>query len=106
MNQLSVKGMYFTGGAIAVDSANWQTDDIAAERLFLLLQNLVLDARQADAGNARRHAREKLGNQRPRQADSFKIITAAIGADDRNAHFRHNLEQALIDCLLCAGKAG
>ncbi len=65
----------------------------------MLLQHLLLDACQADAGNARGHAGEILGHQGAGQADGFEVRAAAIGADHGDAHLRHDLQQALVHRL-------
>jgi hypothetical protein len=60
--------------------------------------------RQADAGDAAGMP-GKNRHQRARQADRLEIVAAAIGADDRDAHLGHDLQQALVDRLLVAPQA-
>ena len=71
----------------------------------MLLGDLLLHAAQADAGDARRHAGEELGDQRARQADRLEIAAAAVRRQHRDAHLGHDLEQALVERLLVVGEA-
>src|SRR3546814_1132864 len=66
----------------------------------MLLDQLLLQSRQADSGNAAVQSRKELGDQRARQADGLEIVAAAIGAYDRDAHLGDDLEQAVVDRLL------
>src|SRR5690606_28834913 len=106
MNKLAVERMHFARGAVAVNTADRQADHIAAECLFMLLQHLVLDTGEADPGNARGHTREELRDQRARQSDRFEVVAAAIGAQHRDAHLGHDLEQPLVDRFLGPREAG
>ena len=67
-------------------------------------QHAPRDARQADAGDARRHAGEELRHQRARQADRLEVHAAAIGGQHADAHLGHHLQQALVHRLLVAAR--
>ena len=51
----------------------------------------------AFARNLVRHAGEEVVDERTRQTNRLEIIAATIAGDDRNAHFGHDLQQALVD---------
>ena len=53
----------------------------------------------------RRQAWEVFAAERARQAHRLEVVAAAVGADDRDAHLGHDLQQALVDRLLEAGQA-
>ena len=101
-----LEGVDLAAVAIAVKAADGQGNDVLGPRQGMHFQHLVLNAREPDAGNARRHAGEELRHQGARQADGLEVVAAAIGADDRNAHLRHDLEKPVIDGLLEAAQAG
>ena len=88
-----------------VEAADRQGDHVLVEGAGMLLGDLLLHAAQADAGDARRHAGEELGDQRARQADRLEVAAAAIGRQHRDAHLGHHLEQAFVERLLVVGQA-
>ena len=53
----------------------------------------------ADAFDIRGGAGEIFVDQCARQADCFKNLRAGVGHVSRDAHLRHDLAQALADCL-------
>ena len=57
------------------------------------------DLGQARALDRGRGAEEELVDERARQADGVEDLRAAIGLVGRDAHLRHDLEQALVDRL-------
>jgi hypothetical protein len=91
------------GGSL-VEAADRQRDHVLVEGARVLLGDLLLDAAQADAGDARGHAGEELRDQRARQADRLEVVAAAVGRQDRDAHLGHDLEQALVQRLLEAAR--
>ena len=101
-----LEGVDLAAVAIAVKAADGQGYDVFGPRCFVDFQHLVLDAGEPDAGNARRHAGEELRHQGARQADGLEVVAATIGADDRNPHLRHDLEEPVIDGRLEAAQAG
>ncbi len=97
VDQRTGPDMAFATAAIFVKTTNRQGHDIAVKRLFVLGDGAALDALKTDTRNARRHAREEFSHERARQTDAFEVIATTIGANDRDAHFRHDLEQAGIN---------
>src|SRR3712207_7664737 len=91
--------------AVLVETADREGDDFLVEGAGVLLRHVELDARQPYAGDAAGAAREVLGDELARQAHSFEQTGAAVGADDRDAHLRHDLQQAVIDRPFKADKA-
>ena len=89
----------FAALAIAVEAADGQRRHVFVEGADVIAIGALLDAAEADAGNARGHAGEILGDHRAREADGFEIVGAAIGRDDRDAHLGNDLEQARVDAI-------
>ena len=103
MDQLTVKGVTLTGPAIAEEAANRKDRIGCLEGFAVHVGDTGRDAGQAKAGNARRHGREIFRHKRTRQAKRLEVIATAIGGDDRNAHLRHDLQQAVLDRLAVVG---
>ncbi len=53
----------------------------------------AFNARKPDAGDTRSHAGEIFCDERARQAESLKFITATIGRNDRNPFLGEDLHQ-------------
>ena len=104
VDQLAVEGVRLAAVAVAVEAAHRQRRRALGEGAAVALQNHALDPRQADAGDARRHSGEEPRHQRPRQAERLEIVAAAIGAQHRDAHLRHDLEDSVVHGLLVGGE--
>ena len=99
MDQLTIKGMAFARTAIPEKAADRQKHIHHLECFGMHIGNTRGNACQAKSGNARGHGREILGDKRARQSKGFKIISAAIGGDNRDPHLRHDLQQPVLDGL-------
>ncbi|MPL60913.1 hypothetical protein SDC9_06477 [bioreactor metagenome] len=102
VHRLRFPGVLLAGAARLVEAADRQHVLTAKPALRMHLLQLVLDAVQADAGDARMHAREELGHHGARQAHRLEVQTTAIGGDDRDPHLRHDLQQARVDRVTIA----
>ena len=99
------KAWFSPRGAQLVEAADRQGDDIGVPGDAVQRQHALGDALQADAGDAALHAGEEFRHQRARQADGLEIVSAAVAADDRDAHLGHHLQQPLVHRLLVVGDA-
>jgi len=97
VHQLRGIGMRLPTVALAIKAADRQPHDRCVICLLMAQDRAIVERGIAFARNLRRHAGEQIIDQSARQADRFEIIAAAIAADDRNAHFGHDLEQAFVD---------
>ena len=94
--------MRFAADAIGVFAADFER--IAQHRRFaegvaVTALRLRRDLRQPGALDRRRGAEEELVDEGLRQADGVEDLRAAIGLVGRDAHLRHDLQQALVDRL-------
>ena len=94
---LRLPGVRLAAPARLVEAADRQQSSAAGRRLACSVAQLLLDADDADAGDARGHAGEELRHQRAAEADRLEVAAAAIGRDDRDAHLGDDLEQPLVD---------
>ena len=90
--------------AVAIEPADRQGRVVLVIGARMQSQHLVLDAGETDARDPGDEAGEVLGAQRAGQADRLEVVAAAIARQDRDAHLRHDLEQALVDRLLVVGE--
>ena len=97
VDQVAVERVQFVRCAQAVETANGQRDHILIERLLVTHQRVLLEAGKAEARDAARHAGEIIRHQRAAEAERFKVIAAAIGGDDRDAHLRDDLQETRFD---------
>ena len=72
------EGMLLAIGPHPVEASDRQRRVLLGEGAAMQTQRLLLDAGEADAGDARGHARKELGHQSARQPDRLEIIGAAI----------------------------
>ena len=72
---------------------------VVAEGLPVQADGFFHDFEDTDAFHLRRSAGEVLVDQRLLQADGFEDLRAGVGHVGRDAHLRHDLEQALADAL-------
>ena len=72
---------------------------VRAECLTVHTQRVGSHSVESDAANSRRLSTEILAQQFCAQADRLENLRAAVRADGADAHFAHNLEQALVDGL-------
>ncbi len=100
VDQRAFEGMGFAAAAIAIKPAHRQGRYVLVPGLAMQLQHFLLDAGQADAGDARGHAGEIFRHQRAAQTQGLEVVAAAIGADHRNAHLGHDFQHALVERLL------
>ena len=78
MNRVRFERMALAAGAIAILPANRQRGQRFIVRLRVLIGCFKRDAAKANARDAAGEAREKLVDQRAREADGFEVQAAAI----------------------------
>ena len=86
-------------GVFAADIEEAAVDRRVAERIGMAPYGLFGDLGKADALDAGVGAGEVLGDEIRLQSDGVEDLRAAIGLIGRDAHLRHDLEQALADRL-------
>ena len=86
-------------GVFAADFERRAQNRRIAERVRVPALSLLRDLRETRALDRGRGAEEEFVDERAREADSVENLRAAIGLVGRNAHLRHDLEQALVDRL-------
>ena len=86
-------------GVFAADFERRAQDRRIAERVRVAALRLLRDFGEARALDRGRGAEEEFVDERARQADGVENLRAAIGLVGRDAHLRHDLEQALVDRL-------
>ena len=100
VNHTPFEGVPLAALAQTILSAHRQRHHGAIEGPLMHVHDPLLKALKAEPGNPRGHAREMTGDQRARQANGLEVIAAAIGRKDRDAHFRHDFQKAILDRLL------
>jgi hypothetical protein len=80
-----------------VEAADGEDALRPAPALGVDLLLLPLEADEADAGDARVHAREVFGDHGAAQAHGLEVEAAAVGGDHRDAHLGHDLEEPRVD---------
>ena len=96
--------MALPAAAVFVKAAYGECGEVLGVGALVELAHLLLDAVEPDARDARRHAREELGDERARESEGLEIIAPAVGADHRDAHLGHDLEQPLVGRGLVAAQ--
>ena len=94
--------MGFAAHAIGVFAADFERSAKnrgLAEGVPVAAIRLLGDVGKAGALDPRGGAEEELVDEGPRQSDGVEDLRAAIGLVGRDAHLRHDLEQALVDRL-------
>src|SRR3546814_14674409 len=91
--------MAFAAPAVPEETAHRQRHEVFVPGTHVQVQHLLLDAHEANAGQAARHRHEVLVHQRARETDRLEVAAAALGGDHRDTHLRHDLPAAVIDCL-------
>ena len=87
-------GMRLAALAGLVEAADRQRGDLLVEGARMQARHFGRDTREADAGNAARHAREDVGHHRARQPHRLEQIGTTIGRNHRDTHFGNDLEEA------------
>ena len=99
---LGVPGMVFAARAVGIFAADIErglVDLRVAERLGVTARGFLGDFGKADAFDAGMGSGEILRDEICLEADRVENLRAAIGLIGRDAHLRHDLEQALADRL-------
>ena len=99
MDLSGLQRMRLTRGARLIKPADGEADDGLFPRLGMNGLGLKRNPLQTNAGNARAHAREEVGDQSARQAQGFEIIATAIRGNDRNPHLGQDFEKARFNRL-------
>jgi hypothetical protein len=86
VDQPAVMLVRLAAAAVAIEATDRQRHHVLVHGPAVDLDHHALDARQPNARDARRHAREELVDQRAAEPDRLEGIAAAVRADDRDAN--------------------
>src|SRR3982074_499269 len=87
----------YTEGVIAANVKGMAIERRVAEGFFMAANGFLRDFGEPDAADPRRGSAEIAFNKIVRETDRLENLRAAIGLVGRNAHFRHDLQEALVD---------
>ncbi len=99
-HRLRRPGMRFAAyaeGVIAANVKGMAIERRIAESLLLAAHGFLGDFAKPNAADPRRGPAEIALNEIFRETDRLENLGAAIGLVGRNAHFRHDLQEALVD---------
>src|SRR3984893_5696799 len=89
----------YAEGVIAANVQGMAIERRIAEGFFMAANGFLRDFGKPDAADPGRGSAEIAIDEIVRETDRLENLRAAIGLVSRNAHFRHHLQEALVDRL-------